>query len=77
LPSSIRFYDPYKKTPPESDIDTDTDTEFEWMFLKCFMESWLSFCYCLIVYRFSFSYPGLIEELPKLLDQISDATIKT
>ncbi|GFF23941.1 hypothetical protein IFM58399_00477 [Aspergillus lentulus] len=29
LPSSIRFYDPYKKTPPESDIDTDTDTEFE------------------------------------------------
>ncbi|GIK07105.1 hypothetical protein Aspvir_002760 [Aspergillus viridinutans] len=29
LPSSIRFYDPYKKTPPEPDIDTDTDTDTE------------------------------------------------
>ncbi|RHZ46560.1 uncharacterized protein CDV56_101155 [Aspergillus thermomutatus] len=27
LPSSIRFYDPYKKLPPE--VNFDTDTEFE------------------------------------------------
>jgi hypothetical protein len=27
LPSSIQFYDPYKKTPPEVDIDADTEFE--------------------------------------------------
>jgi hypothetical protein len=27
LPSSIRFYDPYKKLPPEVDISTDTEFE--------------------------------------------------
>jgi hypothetical protein len=27
LPSSIRFYDPYKEMPPEMNIDTDTEFE--------------------------------------------------
>jgi hypothetical protein len=57
LPSSIQFYDPYKKTPPE--VDIDADTEFEWTDSECFIE--YGYPVVMLMYFVTFSYSSSIE----------------